>query len=75
MHNGQIWNPEDRMETGIKLLQMFLKDGKIRGITPDGDIFEHRISSELSKKFIQRLKGIHIRGTIYQRAVPKIHGI
>jgi hypothetical protein len=64
MNNGRIWNPGDRMETGIKLLQMFLKDGKIRGITPDGDVFEHRISSELSKKFIQRLKGIHIRGTI-----------
>jgi hypothetical protein len=43
---------------------MFLKDGKIRGITPDGDVFEHRISSELSKQFIQRLKGIHIRGMI-----------
>ena len=64
MNNGLNWNLEDRMETGIKLLQMFLKDGKIRGITPEGDVFEHRISSELSKKFIQRLRGIHIRGTI-----------
>jgi len=64
MNNGLFWNLEDRMETGLKLLQMFLNDGKIRGITPEGDVFEHRISSELSKKFIQRLRGIHVRGTI-----------
>jgi anaerobic magnesium-protoporphyrin IX monomethyl ester cyclase len=64
MNNGRVGNLEDRMETGIKLLQMFLNDGKIRGMTPEGDIFEHRISSELSKKFIQRLRGIDIRGTM-----------
>jgi radical SAM superfamily enzyme YgiQ (UPF0313 family) len=64
MNNGRVGNQENRMETGIKLLQMFLRDGKIRGITPDGDVFEHKISSELSKQFIQRLKEIHIRGTI-----------
>jgi len=64
MNNGRVGNPDERMETGIKLLQMFLKDGNIRGITPEGDVFEHRISSELSKKFIQRLKRIYVRGTI-----------
>jgi len=64
MNNGRVGNLTDRMETGVELLQMFLKDGKIRGMTPEGNVFEHRISLELSKKFIQRLKGIDIRGTI-----------
>ena len=64
MNNDLTWNSENRMETGIKLVQMYLKDGKIRGITPEGGVFEHRISLELSKKFIQRLREIHIRGAI-----------
>lgn len=64
LKNRRMGNQDDRMNTGLRLLQMFLNDGKIRGITPEGDVFIHRISFELSKKFIQRLKGIHIRGTV-----------
>ncbi|MFO7554733.1 MAG: radical SAM protein [Desulfobacterales bacterium] len=64
LKNRRMGNQDNRMETGLRLLQMFLNDGKIRGITPEGDVFEHRISFELSKKFIQRLKVIHIRGTV-----------
>ncbi len=67
MNNAHIGSQDDRMEIGIKLLQMFLRDGKIRGKTPEGDIFEHKISWKLSKKFIERLKEIPIRGPMSLR--------
>jgi anaerobic magnesium-protoporphyrin IX monomethyl ester cyclase len=54
---------ENRIQIGKKLLRMFLNDGKIRGITPDGQIFEHNISTPLTLGFIQKLKQIRIRGT------------
>ncbi|OEU68112.1 MAG: hypothetical protein BBJ57_00110 [Desulfobacterales bacterium PC51MH44] len=60
---SRIENQDNRIETGKKFLRMFLNDGKIRGTTPEGEVFEHRISTELTKKFIQRLKGIRVRGT------------
>lgn len=60
---SRIENQDNRIETGKKFLRMFLNDGKIRGITPEGEVFEHRVSTELTKKFIQRLKGIRVRGT------------
>lgn len=60
---SRIENQDNRIETGKKFLRMFLNDGKIRGITPEGKVFEHRVSTELTKKFIQRLKGIRVRGT------------
>jgi hypothetical protein len=53
----------NRIQVGRKLLRMFLNDGKIRGITPEGQIFEHNISIPLTHRFIQKLKNIRIRGT------------
>ena len=61
--HASIRKPDDRLETGMKLLEMFLDDGKIRGITPDGEIFEHNISTELTRRFLGELKNIPIRGT------------
>jgi len=58
-----INDPTDRLTTGRQLLSRFLADGKIRGITPDGDIFEHYISENLSRQFLQGLKSIKIRGS------------
>jgi anaerobic magnesium-protoporphyrin IX monomethyl ester cyclase len=52
-----------RAEVGKKLLNLFLDDGKIRGETPEGEIFEHDISLQLARRFVSRLKGIRIRGT------------
>ncbi|MCP4352762.1 MAG: B12-binding domain-containing radical SAM protein [Desulfobacterales bacterium] len=46
----------DRRETGIQLLQWFLHDGKIRGVTPDGTVYEHNISTELTHKFIKGVR-------------------
>lgn len=54
--------PSDRDKASLKLLQYFLDDGKIRGITPKGDIYEHRIDLSLTKKFIEQMNDITICG-------------
>ena len=53
---------KDRTEIGKRLLQWFLNDGKIRGIGPEGDIFEHAVSMGLTKQFVEGLKTIRLRG-------------
>jgi anaerobic magnesium-protoporphyrin IX monomethyl ester cyclase len=57
-----IAHQNSRHETGKKLLQFFLNDGIIRGASRDGEVFEHDISIELSKKFLYRLRTLCIRG-------------
>jgi len=59
---SSITNPNDRNNAGRQLLQFFLYDGIIRGVGPDGDVFEHEIDLELSKKFLAGLKSIKIKG-------------
>jgi hypothetical protein len=56
-------DPRDRIETGIRLFAKFLADGRIKGITPEGKIFEHRISTELTGRFLSGLASIKIRGS------------
>ena len=63
IHRAAVQQTHTRIQVGRKLLKMFLKDGKIRGMTPDGQIFEHNISIPLTRRFIQKLKEIRIRGT------------
>ena len=53
---------ENRREAGIRLLQMFLTDGKIRGISPDGGIYEHEVSLDLTRRFRNGLRSIEIKG-------------
>jgi len=45
---------EDRKSIGKKLLQGFFYDGKIRSISCDGDIYEHKISEDVIQKLIER---------------------
>ena len=52
----------DRREAGRRLLQFFLYDAIIRGISPDGEVFEHEIDLELCKKFLAAMRSIRIRG-------------
>jgi hypothetical protein len=52
-----------RHQHGIALLQSFLYDGVIRGIAPDGKIYEHQTAGELCAQFLKRLRVIKIRGT------------
>ena len=59
---GTITTSIGRREIGRRLLQFFLYDGIIRGVSPDGEVFEHEIDLELSKKFLEDLKPIKIKG-------------
>lgn len=47
---------EARTSRGIKLLQLFFKDGQIRGVNTDGTLFTHETSLELSEAFIEKFK-------------------
>jgi hypothetical protein len=46
----------NRTDMGRSLLKWFLKDGKIRGVDADGQIYIHTIDPELVKRFIARLR-------------------
>jgi hypothetical protein len=59
----RINNPADRMETSRRLLSKFLHDGKIRGVTPQGEVFEHLISEKLAHAFLTGLTAIDLRGS------------
>ena len=48
------------MEKGVTLLAEFFQDGRIRGITPDGRVYEHAASEKLTKQFISGLKHLGI---------------
>jgi anaerobic magnesium-protoporphyrin IX monomethyl ester cyclase len=56
-------DPADRIETGRRLLARFLADGGIRGITPDGEVYDHLISPHLTRRFLTGLHRITMRGT------------
>ena len=58
----EIVHSTERRIAGMKLLQSYLYDGKIRGASPQGEIYEHEISVELSKHFLAGLKSINIKG-------------
>jgi hypothetical protein len=54
----------DRVRSGRQLLAWFLNDGKIRGIRPDGAVYEHNVSTRLTRMFLDGLKKIEIKGTL-----------
>lgn len=58
----RIENPADRMTTGIQLLQWFLWDGNIRGVRPDGQVYDHHCSPDLTRTFVENLARIRLRG-------------
>ncbi len=56
-------DPADRMETSRRLLSNFLHDGKIRGVTPQGDVYNHLISEKLTQAFLTGLATIDLMGS------------
>jgi radical SAM superfamily enzyme YgiQ (UPF0313 family) len=58
----RIDNPDNRVEIGQQLIGKFLKDGRIRGISPQGAVYDHQISKSVSRKFVAGLAKTHIRG-------------
>jgi anaerobic magnesium-protoporphyrin IX monomethyl ester cyclase len=61
--SGDLAGITDRTELGKVLLQWFLHDGIIRGVTPQGKVFVHSTAGQLTKRFLDGLAGITIRGT------------
>jgi anaerobic magnesium-protoporphyrin IX monomethyl ester cyclase len=56
-------DPEDRIEIGRRLLSRFLADGRIRGLTPDGVVYDHHVAPRLCERFLSGLQKISLRGT------------
>jgi len=42
----------DRQDIGIQLLAGFLRDGRIRGVTPNGDVYDHAVDETLVRRFL-----------------------
>lgn len=61
--NEIVLDPRNRYETGLRLLSWFLKDGSIRGVRPDGDIYEHQVDRQLTEMFLDGISRITIRGS------------
>jgi hypothetical protein len=64
-----IANLRERNDIGKKLLQYFLYDGKIRGISRNGRIFEHSIDVPLVQQFREGLKSVHIQGAGNEKTI------
>lgn len=47
--------PDDRAAVGRYLLARFLSDGRVRGMTPDGRVFEHAFSQSLADAFLEAI--------------------
>ena len=60
----EVLDPSHRLESSLKLLQGFFYDEGIRGITPEGRVFEHQIDMNLSCVFIAGLSIADVRGTL-----------
>lgn len=53
----------DRRVVGEALLGGFLHDGHIRGITPEGEIYRHRVDPALAHTFARQLLQLDLKGT------------
>lgn len=51
-----------RLHNGRLLLSWFFQDARIRGLTPDGQVFEYLQAPEIIKQFIRGIKKIQLRG-------------
>lgn len=55
---------QDRLAQGIRLLSWFFQDGSIRGISPEGRVYPHRIALPLTLAFNKGLKQRQLKGTL-----------
>ena len=68
--NIRINNPDDRVEIGQQLIGKFLKDGSIRGISPQGEVYDHLISKTVSREFVAGLAQINLKGAKKKTNLP-----
>ncbi len=52
---------DTRTATGLQLLESFLRDGCIRGITPSGEIYPHRQSTHISERFAKAIREVNLK--------------
>ena len=55
--------PDNRKAIGQKLVSGFLADGRIKGVTPQGEVYDHLISEKVSLAFLTGLREVSLRGT------------
>lgn len=59
---GGFPDTTDRTAVGIWLLQDFFRTGIIRGLTPEGRLFEHKTAPSLLRIFIDGIRDMDIQG-------------
>jgi len=53
-HNLDLSANSERTEKGLLLLSWFFNDGVLRGITPEGEVYEHPTVLDLTRKFLRK---------------------
>lgn len=59
-NNIKMLDVSDRIMIGHQLLSWFLSDGLIRGITPQGEVFVHNVSTVLTRQFIDKIDNVKL---------------
>lgn len=57
-----IRDVRDREQIGIHLLRLFLKDGRIRGLSSDGAVYDHPVSKPLVDLFLEKFDPATLKG-------------
>jgi radical SAM superfamily enzyme YgiQ (UPF0313 family) len=57
-------DPADREGAGEALLAAFLADGRIRGVTRQGEVYLHAAAAPLAARFVAGLQGRCLRGAV-----------
>ncbi len=62
LEEGALLSADDRTEAGRRLLAAWRYDGRIRGVSPGGRVYGHRVDTRLSHSFLKRLDCGKVRG-------------
>ena len=62
----------DRIDIGKRLVAAFLHDGRLRGVTPEGEVYDHPVSVDLSEKFREAIRKIPVQGPSSTFQIPKL---
>jgi len=54
--NEPMLKDQARVAQGVRLLKLFFKEGRICGVNPDGEDFDHQVSLNLTAAFIDGFK-------------------
>ncbi len=64
LRQADALDPGDRIRAGCELLAGFLADGRIRGLTPQGQVYEHRVAPNLTQRFLKGINLGSLKGTL-----------